>query len=168
MQLLRMDWNILFTILNLIVLYLAMRHFLIGPVMGIIEKRRALIDGQLAEAKTKEEAAGKLLAEYEEVRKHAGEEAAQIIAAARNEADVVCERQIAEARKQAQKIVAEGQKNVEFARAKTVQELEGQIAELALAAAARILAEGGGKEADRMLYERFLAKAGEKCDADGA
>lgn len=168
MQLLRLDWNILFTILNLIVLYLAMRHFLIGPVMGIIEKRRALIDGQLKDARDQKEEAGKLLAQYEKVQKDAGEEAAQIIEKAKSDAGEAYERQIEEARKQAKRIVAEGQKNVELERAKTVQELEGQIAELALAAAAKILMEGGSEEADRMLYERFLTKAGEQCDADGA
>lgn len=168
MQLLRLDWNILFTILNLIVLYLAMRHFLIGPVMGIIEKRRALIDGQLKDARDQKEEAKKLLAQYEEVQKGADEEAAQIIERAKCDAGKAYEMQIAEGREQAKRLVADGQKTVELERAKMVQELEAQIAELALCAAAKILAENHSKETDRMLYERFLTKAGERHDADGA
>ena len=37
MQLLRIDWNVVFTIINLIVLYLALRKFLIKPVTNIME-----------------------------------------------------------------------------------------------------------------------------------
>ena len=51
MQLLRIDWNVIFTIINLIVLYLALRHFLIGPVTKVMEQRKAMIDGQFADAK---------------------------------------------------------------------------------------------------------------------
>ena len=39
MQLLRIDWNVVFTIINLIVLYLGLRKFLIGPVTNVMEQR---------------------------------------------------------------------------------------------------------------------------------
>ena len=43
MQLLRIDWNVVFTIINLIVLYLALRKFLIKPVTNIMEQRKQMI-----------------------------------------------------------------------------------------------------------------------------
>ena len=35
MQLLRIDWNVIFTIVNLIVLYLGLRKFLIGAESAV-------------------------------------------------------------------------------------------------------------------------------------
>lgn len=49
---LRLDWNMVITIVNLIVLCLLLKKFLIGPVTAIMEQRAALIEQQLADAKT--------------------------------------------------------------------------------------------------------------------
>ena len=56
MQLLRIDWNVVFTIINLIVLYLALRKFLIKTVTNIMEQRKKMIEGEkvLGESGTKE------------------------------------------------------------------------------------------------------------------
>lgn len=34
-------WNIAFTVINLLVLYLFLKHFLMKPLMEIMEKRQA-------------------------------------------------------------------------------------------------------------------------------
>ena len=47
---LRLDWNILFNIINLIILYLLMKRFLFKPVNAILEKRQQAADAQFAEA----------------------------------------------------------------------------------------------------------------------
>ena len=52
---LKLGWDLVWTIINLIVLYLLMKKFLIGPVMGIMEKRKALIADQLDHAKVTNE-----------------------------------------------------------------------------------------------------------------
>ena len=39
-------WNLLFTILNLLILLVLMKKFLYKPVLGIIAKRQELIDSQ--------------------------------------------------------------------------------------------------------------------------
>ena len=41
---LSLDLNLVWTIINLVVLYLLLRHFLFKPVMGIMEKRRQIIE----------------------------------------------------------------------------------------------------------------------------
>ncbi|MEI3139219.1 MAG: ATP synthase F0 subunit B [Lachnospiraceae bacterium] len=37
---LRLDWNLVFTVINLLILYVLMRKFLFKPVNEILEKRR--------------------------------------------------------------------------------------------------------------------------------
>ena len=50
-------WNLLFTILNLLILLVLMKKFLYTPVLGIIAKRQELIDSQFAQAKASQEKA---------------------------------------------------------------------------------------------------------------
>ena len=47
---LRLDINIVFTIINLLILYVIFRVFLFKPINKIIEKRRLLVEQQFAEA----------------------------------------------------------------------------------------------------------------------
>mgnify|MGYP003191769544 CR=1 FL=1 len=54
---LRLDWNLLFTIINLIVLYVCMKKFLYGPITAIMDKRQNMIREQLANATQTEEEA---------------------------------------------------------------------------------------------------------------
>ena len=56
---LRLD-GIVFTIINLIVLYLILRHFLIGPIRNIMQKRDEMLAKQFADAKAKEEQAAEM------------------------------------------------------------------------------------------------------------
>lgn len=47
---LRLDINLVFTVINLLVLYFFMRKFLFGRVNKIVEERKALIEKQFADA----------------------------------------------------------------------------------------------------------------------
>ena len=47
-------WNVAFTVINLLVLYLFMKHFLIGPVRSILDERKQMIEHDLDEAKNRE------------------------------------------------------------------------------------------------------------------
>ena len=51
---LRFD-GFIFTLLNLVVLYVAMRHFLIGPIQNVLAARKEMIDKQFATAQSKAE-----------------------------------------------------------------------------------------------------------------
>ena len=43
-------WNIAFTVINLLVLYLFLKHFLMKPLMEIMEKRQAQVETDLNDA----------------------------------------------------------------------------------------------------------------------
>lgn len=76
---LRLDWNMVITIVNLIVLCLLLKKFLIGPVTAIMEQRAALIEQQLADAKTTSRRPGDLKASYEEKLKTSDAESVRIV-----------------------------------------------------------------------------------------
>lgn len=75
---LRLD-GIIFTIINLVILYVAMRHFLIGPIQSVLAKRKELIDSQFAKAEEKEAEALELKDKYDDMLSHTKEESARIL-----------------------------------------------------------------------------------------
>ena len=66
MQLLRIDWNVVFTIINLIVLYLILRKFLFRPVMDIMEKREKMIADGISHANEEQDKVHALKKQYED------------------------------------------------------------------------------------------------------
>ncbi len=63
--------NLVYTIINLIVLFLLLRHFLIKPVSDIMEKRRQMIADGLQGAQDAQSDAQKMKQEYEDALKGA-------------------------------------------------------------------------------------------------
>ena len=51
---LRLDWNLLFTVINLLLLFVLMKIFLFKPVQKIIAARQAEADKQFDEAAAKQ------------------------------------------------------------------------------------------------------------------
>ena len=102
---LSLGWSLVWTIVNLIIFYLLMKRFLVGPILGIMEKRKNLIAQELENAKTAQEKAEELKGHYEGALAGAKEESAQIIEAARADAKNESERMMKEANAEAAKII---------------------------------------------------------------
>ena len=66
--------NLIFTVINLLVLAVAMRIFLFKPVQNIIAKRQEEADKQLLEAAQKQEAAAALEQKYSDTLNNIEEE----------------------------------------------------------------------------------------------
>lgn len=166
-KVLKLDvWNLIFTVVNLIVLYLLLRKFLIGPVIKIMEQRKTIIEEGLASARAAQQEADELKRQYELQIGTAQEESDRIISRAKVDARAVYDKVVSEADQQAGKVLADARKNIEIERGKAIREMESEIAGLALDAAVKIAGKGT-KDADNLaLYDEFLAKAGEADDTD--
>ena len=93
--------NLVFTIINLIVLYLLMKKFLFGPILNVMEQRKNMIDQQFASAKETEEKAYELKGKYEDALKSAKDESMRIVNQAKDEAKVQADRIVKDANTQA-------------------------------------------------------------------
>ena len=152
---LKLGWDLLWTIINLIILYLLMKKFLIGPITGIMEKRKNLIAQQFKDAETVQNQAQEMKTQYETALSGAKEESVQIIADARSDAKALSERTLKEANA---RNTAEQEKQNAMSGAKC------EIADLALEAAKKLLSQGSSKEGNSMLYDQFLAETGDTDD----
>ena len=82
-----------------------MKKFLIGPITGIMEKRKNLIAQQFKDAETVQNQAQEMKTQYETALSGAKEESVQIIADARSDAKALGERTLKEANEKASRIL---------------------------------------------------------------
>ena len=103
--------GLVWTIINLIVLFLLLRHFLINPVSNIMEQRRKLIADGLQNAQDTQDEANRLKAEYEEALSGAKKESAEIVDKARIDARAEYDRIVGEAGAKAGNIIENAKEN---------------------------------------------------------
>lgn len=157
---LRLDWNMVITIINLIVLCLLMKKFLIGPVTAVMQQRAALIEQQLTDAKSDKEEAVALKSAYEEKLTASEAESSRLIQEAQERARLEYDRIVEDAGREAARILEDAKKAAQQEREKTLEEARTEIAGLVMAATAKVLNEQAGESLSRQLYDQYLAKAG--------
>ena len=83
---LELDWDIVWTIVNLLILFLLLKHFLFKPITQMMESRTAEIENNLKDAEEQKQKAQQLNTQYEEQLQGAQAQAAQAVVpqAARN------------------------------------------------------------------------------------
>ncbi len=161
MGMLRLDWNIVATIINLIVLYLLMRFFLFGPIQAIIDKRKQWIDSEFDQAKEVQEEASQMKNKYEDLMEHIKEESNKILEQARAQAKVEYDMKLEQAKEQADKLLEAAREKIETEREKMLRELERQISSLAMCAAAKVIGRNASSKYDDALYKQFFGETGE-------
>lgn len=162
---LRLDMNVVFNMLNLIVLYLLLRHFLIKPVMEVMNKRQAMIENSISNARNSEEQAAEVKKQYEEKLAEASKEGLKIIEEAKNQAKIQYNHILQNAEEEAGRVIGEAQRKAEADQEKALNEAKAQIAGLVFAAAAKVVNQEASAMANKALYDSFIAEAGDSHDA---
>ena len=154
------NMNLVYNLINVIVLFLVLKHFLFQPVLGIMQKREELIQGQLDHAAQTQKQADALKKQYESSLETAKEDSQKIIDTARINAKAEYDRIVKEADEKANRIVQEAHKATQADKEKTMKDMESQIANLALVAAAKIMSENQEQTSARA-YSQSIKNTGE-------
>ena len=152
-------WNIAFTIINIVVLYLFLKHFLMKPLMSILEERKQMVEKELDKAAAANRDADLLKKKYEVSLEKADEEAGRIVAQGEE-----YEKILSKADADASKKLEDAKKMIDLEREKALNDLRASVTGLAMTATAKLLSEQAGPESDKKRYQAFLASAGEKHD----
>ena len=155
------DLNLVWTIINIIVLYLLLKHFLIGPVTNIMDRRRQMLEDGFKNAQAVQVDANRLKQEYETALSGAKQESVQLVEDARKSARAEYDRIVNEAGEKAGSMIEAAKESVRTEREQTMKELKSQIAGLAAASAARIIGGHADEKGNSALYDQFLKEAGE-------
>lgn len=152
--------GLLWTFVNLIVFFLILKKILFKPVMGMIEKREQMINGQIQDAEQKNTQAGLLKEKYEGELKNANQEAAQIVKTAKERGKEEYQRILKDANEEASKVIADANKTIETQKEKAIQGIQNEIAGMAIAAASKVIQENVDQAANEKILDDFLKEAG--------
>lgn len=153
--------NLLFTVLNLLVLFVLMKKFLYKPVLGVIEKRKELINSQFKQAEEAKAEAKDLKEQYENYLSDAKGQGEKIVKEAKVQAQMESDKILEAADQKAKQMVEDAKKAGAQEREKVMKETETEIAKLAVLAATKIVSQASTEKSDDAIYNEFLKKAGE-------
>ena len=149
---LRLDINLVFTIINLIVLFVLMRIFLFKPVNNIIAKREEAIRKQFDDADATRKEAENLKTEYEASLAGAKDESARLITEAKEKARGEYDRIVK---------IQKAQETIEEEKQKTMRNMQSEIQGLVVAAATKVVGSQVQAGDSSRLYDDFIAEMGE-------
>ena len=155
--------TILFTIINLLVLYFILRKFLFGRINAVLEQRAALVKEEISSAEKSNCQAGELKAQYEEKLTNALQEAAKIVAEAQNRAQRAYENKLAQAEIDAKRLRSEAEAQITSDREAMLRGARNEVASLALLAAAKVAGKAMDRAGDKALVSAFLSEVGEQA-----
>ena len=148
----------LWTGITFLVLLVVLAKFAWGPIVKMLAERERTIREAIELREAERAEAERLLAEQKAALAQAQREAAEI--ARRNQQEVEALRQelTARARKEADELVAAARKQIEEEKTKAIAELRGQVADLAIDAAARLVKANLDDASQRALVEEYIAQ----------
>ena len=110
---LNLNWQIIWTFVNIIVLFLLLKKFLFSRVTRIMDEREALINGNIEQAEQQSREAEELKTRYEAELANAKAEAASIVAEAKARGQKEYDKQLAAAREDAARVMQEANRTIE-------------------------------------------------------
>lgn len=153
--------TIIATLLNTLILFFVLKHFLFNKVNKVIEDRQNEIQASYDRADEAEKNAQKLEADYNEKIGQAKEESAEIIRDATKKAQVRADEIIDEARVEAKSIRTNAENEIEREKKIAVNAIKDEISQIAFSAAAAVVEKDLTSEDNEKLIEKFIDNVGE-------
>jgi F-type H+-transporting ATPase subunit b len=136
----------------------ALAKFAWGPLLHTIEEREKSIKDAVDGAEKASSEAKALLEQHKQMLREAGREREEIIKKALKEAEQLKSDLSERARAESAQILQRAKEQVEREKNLAILELRGQVADLAVAAAAKIVESSLTPEAQRKLVSDFIAQ----------
>lgn len=160
-----LDWQLLsgmvFQIIAILLLFILLSFILYEPVRKILNDRKERVAKQVQDAKKDRAEADKYRAEYEAKLKNIDKEADLILGEARKKALARENEIVADAKAEAQRIIAHANQEAELEMKKAQDEIKQQIIEVAALMAGKIVAVSLDEEGQNALIEETLKEMGD-------
>ena len=159
--LVELNWTFVFQLINTLILFLILKKFLFVPVTTFMKKREDEIKEQIQAAKDLDEDAQKLKAQYELKLTHADEEGKEIIKKYTHRAENRAFEIVKTAEAEVDTMKLNAHRELERERVKAVNELKGQISELTILAASKVVEKDLNEADHKELINKFISEVGE-------
>lgn len=153
--------ELVFQIINTVILFLVLKKILFKPVLNIIEKRENMIQEDLAEGSKAKNEGIALKEEYEQKVSLAKDEGREIIKQATARAEEKSNQIIEDAKAEANALKAKATKEIAQEKEQAIAEIRNDISDIAILAASKVLEEDIDKAKHEDLIEKFIKEVGE-------
>lgn len=147
---------IIWTIITFIVLVIVLKRFAWKPLMQALTSREEKIRESLEQAEHARHEAQRLIDENQKQMAHAQGEFQRMMREAREEAEKLRAKRKQEAEAEARKIIDQGKMEIEREKDAALVQLRGEVADLALLAASKILDEELDEKKHRRVVDSLL------------
>lgn len=161
MPFISVDATLIAQLLNTAILFLLLRKFLFKPVSGMIAAREAEVAKMYEDADADREAAQKLKDEYTESLSGARQEAETIVRTATQRAQVRSDEMLAEARSEVAMLRERAARDIEQEKKKAMNELRGEISDIAVMVATKVIEKDINQKDHEALIESFIENVGD-------
>ena len=153
--------TILFSWINLMILFFALKRFLFKPVQKILTERQAAVDQALNDADEARARAEAAETEYTEKLTQAKEESAEILRNATRKAQQRSEEIVANARNEAAGIMQQNQDELEREKRRAESQLRSDVSELAVLVAEKVVGREINQNDHARLIDEFIESVGD-------
>lgn len=149
------------TLINTLILFLVLKHFLFKPVNKILDERKQNVEETYRQADEKLTEAARLESEYTEKLANAKEESAEIVKNATKRAQTRSDEIIAEAKSEASSLIVKANADIEKEKKRAVNQIKDEISDIALAVAEKVVEKEIDPKDHERLIESFISELGE-------
>jgi len=154
-------WTALFTLANTVALFWVLKYKLFGPVLEMIRQRQQEIDDMYRDAGEAKQRAGELESEYEKKLSEAVQTGEKIVKEATARGHAREEEIVAKANREAAAIMDKASQDIAREKKKAVDEAKGEISELALAIAGKVVGKSLTDSDQAGLVDSFIEELGD-------
>ena len=155
-------WTMLFTFMNLLLLFYFARKFLFKPIKNMIDSRQKEIDDLYDDAGKAKSDAEQFKAEYEVKLEQATAESEEIMRRAVRNAQLKEEEILKEARDEAAKTLQRAEEQIESERKQAMEDIKNDVSDIAIDIASAVLSREISEDEHREMIDGFIDRLGEE------
>ena len=148
----------IWTAITFLLLVVLLSKFAWGPIVKMLDERERTIREAIEQAKKERAEAERMLAEQIASLQAAQREAAALAQRSKQDVEALRADLTAKARKEADDLVASARTQIQAEKAKALAELKGQVVDLAIDAARRLIQSSLDEKAQRALVEEYISQ----------
>ena len=152
--------TIVFTLINLLIIFLIFRFLLYKPVCKMLDKRKEMAASEIDEARKAKEAAQKAEEEYTARLADAKAEASEIMKQATLRAQKREEEIVDEANKKAAEIRNKAEESIERDKQRALNEIKNEISDIVVMAAGKVVEKEISASDNEEIISKFLEEVG--------
>lgn len=153
-------WRVFVTICNTLITFLIVKHFLYKPLRAMLAAREQEVADLYAKAESDRREAEAMKRDYTVSIANARDEAAEIVSSAQKRAEQRSEELVQQANAEAAAVKKRAEESIEQERRKAMNELKGEIADLSVMIASKVVEREVNEEDHKRMIEDFIGKVG--------